>query len=117
MKSFLFLTLALVSTTTWALPQAPFNALAKTQAISNFDDLAYDFEGIIKLSNCSGSLVAFAGQPLTAKAIVMTNGHCIGTMPKPGEVVVNRPLVRNMKVFDGSMKLSPVSSTSILYAT
>ena len=81
---------------------------------------AYDFEGIIKLSNCSGSIIQFNGMPDTAKAVVMTNGHCIqkpGGFLAPGEVWANRPMSRTMKVFDRNMKLSPVQSTKIIYAT
>ncbi len=124
MKSILLLALAFTATSAFAIPVAPHNALAperlaKTKALSAFT-LAYDFEGIIKLSNCSGSLVQFSGQPDDAKAIVMTNGHCIqkpGGYLNAGEVWTNRPIARSMKVFDTAMKLSGVQATRILYAT
>lgn len=81
-------------------------------------DAQYDFEGIVKLSNCSGSLIAFNGQPLASKAIVMTNGHCLGGgFLKPGEVRVNRPLSRSMKVYDKNFKLHNITATKLLYAT
>ncbi|HXH30062.1 MAG TPA: serine protease [Bacteriovoracaceae bacterium] len=126
MKAVLFLALMVTSTVTWALPRAPFDALAKTQLKArslnklSMEALAYDFEGIIKLSNCSGSLIAFSGMPVTAKAMVMTNGHCIekpGGFLSPGEVWVNRKMSRAMKVFDRNMKLHSVQATKILYAT
>lgn len=119
----LILSLALVATSSlaFALPQAPFNSLEfsslKKQASVSTD---YDFEGIVKLSNCSGSLVIFNGMPMTAKAVVMTNGHCIqkpGGYLNPGEVWTNRPSSRAMKLFDKSMRLFPITATKIIYAT
>ncbi len=123
MKAALFLALMVASTVTWALPKAPFNALAEENLKNiNFDgmDLAYDFEGIVKLSNCSGSLIAFAGMPLNAKALVMTNGHCIqkpGGFLAPGEVMVNAANNRAMKIYDRNFKLHPIQATKIVYAT
>ncbi len=122
MKILVTLALAFASISAFAFPVAPHDALLRSSSnkAMNVDALAYDFEGIIKLSNCSGSIVAFNGQPLSAKAIVMTNGHCIqkpGGYLNPGEVWVNRPISRSMKVFDKNMKLFPVQATKILYAT
>lgn len=122
MKVFFSLMLALVTTSAFALPRAPFNALEVThnKSKNSFQALTYDFEGIVKLSNCSGSLVMFHGQPWTSKAIVMTNGHCIqkpGGYLNQGEVWVNRPISRSMKIFDKQMKLFPIEATKILYAT
>ncbi|MCM2351302.1 MAG: serine protease [Bacteriovoracaceae bacterium] len=122
MKTLLVLVLALASTATWAFPVAPFNALEQKnlKSFHTLDARGYDFEGIVKLSNCSGSLVAFNGQPLTSKAIVMTNGHCIsvpGGFLKPGEVWSNRSAPRSMKLYDKNMKLHTIKATKILYAT
>jgi V8-like Glu-specific endopeptidase len=113
---------AFVSVSAFAIPKAPFNALQKAQKNMRFSRMSqqYDFEGIVKLSNCSGSLVSFNGQPLTAKAIVMTNGHCIqkpGGYLSAGEVWTNRSISRAMKVYDADMKLFPIQATKILYAT
>ena len=121
MKTLLAFVIALSSTATWAFPKAPFNALEKSN-LKSFSalDSEYDFEGIVKLSNCSGSLVAFNGQSLESKAIVMTNGHCIsapGGFLKPGEVWANRSAPRKMKVYDSKMKLHNIEATKILYAT
>lgn len=123
MKILISAILAFASVSAFAFPKAPFNALTHKSSDKSFKSLqalSYDFEGIIKLSNCSGSLVAFNGQPLSSKAIVMTNGHCIqkpGGYLTPGEVWVNRPISRTMRVFDKSMKLTSVQATKILYAT
>lgn len=52
--------------------------------------LNYDFEGIIRLNGCSGSLVQFEGQPDTSRAYVLTNGHCYeGRWPAPGRHFYN----------------------------
>ena len=122
MKAFLVFIIALYSTASLAIPVAPFDALKITNTKSAFNSsaLAYDFEGIVKLSNCSGSLVMFHGMPWSAKGVVMTNGHCIqkpGGYLNPDEVWVNRPITRAMKIFDKSMKLFPINATKILYAT
>lgn len=122
MKLFALIALSLFTSTAFAFPVAPFDALERSsnKAMKSYNSLGYDFEGIVKLSNCSGSLIAFNGQPLSSKAIVMTNGHCIqkpGGYLNPGEVWVNRPLKRAMKIFDKNMKLHNVMSSKILYAT
>lgn len=122
MKTLFGLALTLASTVTWAFPKAPFDALENLnlKSLSQVEASGYDFEGIVKLSNCSGSLVAFNGQPLSSKAIVMTNGHCIsapGGFLKPGEVWTNRADSRNMRLFDKNMKLHKIQATKILFAT
>ncbi len=120
MKAVLTIALALTSAAAFAFPRAPHDALKVNLKSNPRVSAEYDFEGIVKLSNCSGSLVQFAGQPDTAKAVVMTNGHCIqkpGGYLNPGEVWVNRSINRAMKVFDKNMKLSDINATKILYAT
>ncbi len=86
---------------------------------SNLQD--YDFEGIVKLNNCSGSVIKFAGQPTTAKAIVMTNGHCLkgptGGMLAPGEVLVDYQSARTFEIYDTQMRKVKASSNKVIYAT
>jgi len=102
----------------YAIPVAPFDAF--TTNIVRGNSNGFDFEGIVKLSNCSGSLIRFSGQPATAKAVVMTNGHCLGGMfggmPKPGQVIANKAVSRDMKIFDKEMNLFPIKATKILFA-
>lgn len=77
------------------------------------------FEGIVKLSNCSGSLIILEGQPMSDLGIVMTNGHCIqkpGGYLNPGEVWVNVPKVRALRVYDANMQLKNLRTTKIMYA-
>jgi V8-like Glu-specific endopeptidase len=121
MKRSLLFVLALFTVSAWALPEAPHDALAighlKHRSIR---PEGYNFEAIVKLSNCSGALVIFSGMPQTAKAVVMTNGHCIqkpGGYLEPGEVWVNRKISRSMRLFDKAMNLYPINATKISYAT
>jgi V8-like Glu-specific endopeptidase len=122
---FTFIAISLTSAA-HAFPKAPFDALKNPIVRSNDKSgstlIDYDFEGIIKLNNCSGSLIRFSGQPMTSKAIVLTNGHCYSTgafggMIKPGQVVHNKAASRDMKIFNKEMKLFPVKATKVLYAT
>lgn len=119
MKILIIITSLILSAQAFAFPQAPFNALETS--FKNTNPLMaqnYDFEGIIKLANCSGSIIRFAGQPETSNAYVLTNGHCLGRpFLKPGEAVANRPVNRNMKVFDKNMNLNMVTATKLVYGT
>ncbi|MCK6596047.1 MAG: hypothetical protein L6Q33_12680 [Bacteriovoracaceae bacterium] len=113
---------SLTPSVAYAFPKAPFDALALTLKSEVQLDSSYDFNGIVKLSNCSGSVIRFSGMPDAAKAVVMTNGHCVsngmfGGMVKPGEVIYNRALNRSMKVYNNGQKLIPVNATKVLYAT
>ncbi|MDD4973613.1 MAG: trypsin-like peptidase domain-containing protein [Bacteriovorax sp.] len=122
MKIFALLLTLSLATSAYAIPKAPFDALKVKSAVQfNDNQAAYDFEGIVKLSNCSGSLIRFSGQPTTSKALVLTNGHCyssgpFGGMIKPGEVIVNSPVKRSMKIFDKQMKLFPITTSRVVYA-
>jgi len=104
------------------IPAAPYDALkyhANFNA-NNLNAVDYNFNAIVKLSNCSGSIIQFNGQPDTAKAIVLTNGHCIqntGGFLKPGEIVFNRLGNRSMKVANKVKKFFDISATKLLYAT
>jgi V8-like Glu-specific endopeptidase len=103
-----------------AFPTAPFDALKiVNKEVVNLDP-QYDFDGIIKLSNCSGSIIKFAGMPDTAKAIAMTNGHCLsvnGGMIDPNEAIINKTQNRSMKVYNNNQKLVSITATSVLYST
>lgn len=105
-------------TSAFAARQAPLiNPLeARLNSFSLFP--AIDFEGIVKLSNCSGSLVAFKGAPKTNKAIVMTNGHCL-PITGPRQVIVNKPTKPNSYVglFDANKKLNKLPLSRVIYAT
>lgn len=79
----------------------------------------YDFEGIVALSGCSGSLVKFIGQPETDKAYVMTNGHCHETGYIPiGEIIYGRASSRQFTLLtpDGR-DAGRIRASHTVYAT
>jgi len=92
-----------------ALPKAPEFAaeLAAT----------YDFEGIVALSNCSGSLVRFEDSKDSDPAMVLSNGHCV-SMLNPGVVLSNQSASRTFTVLSTTAtKLGTVTANRLLYAT
>ncbi len=79
----------------------------------------YDFEGIVALSNCSGSLIRLENSKDSDKAMVLTNGHCLETgMPRPGQVFVNRNSNRTFRLLNSNAQgVGTVTATKIMYAT
>lgn len=118
MKSLLVAILALSSVSALAVKQAPaVNPLVlRSSYLKNNQNI--DFEGIVKLSGCSGSLVTFKGAPKTNKAIVMTNGHCL-PVTGPNQVIVNKPTKPNSFVglFDANKKINKLPLSRVIYAT
>lgn len=110
-------------TSAFAFPQAPVDDLNfRPSYKDSFTNSGYDYEGIVKLSNCSGSLVKFVGQSTNALAVVMTNGHCVskgffGGFIGPGEVIVNKKVNTKMKVFKDKKTLHNITATKLIYAT
>ncbi len=119
MKLLSFAVLSLLSiNTAMALPVGAFDALkVKSNSFDKLDP-KYDFNGIVKLSNCSGSIIKFSGMPDSAKAIALTNGHCIGGgMIDPNVIVSNKSINRQMKVYNRDQKLVAINAVKVLYAT
>lgn len=107
----------------------------------------YNFDGIVKLENCSGSLIKFENHPLGSNALVLTSGHCIALpsevlyfqsiitqkisvlnrlikrlfainkMLDPGQVIYNKLASIDMQVFNNNLDLIPIKAKKILYAT
>ncbi len=91
------------------LPDAPEFA---AEAVAS-----YDFEGIVALSNCSGSLVRFEDSLDTDQAMILSNGHCV-SMIKPGVVLSNQNASRTFDILSSTAsKLGKVTATKLLYAT
>ena len=110
--------LAVSSTAAFAFPLTPARSLAP-QTI-DFMSTSYDFEGIVQLSNCSGSLVRFEQTPSSAKAMIMTNGHCLADgLMDPETFVSNVPTSRQFSLLskDGQRRIGTVTSKKIIYAT
>ncbi len=119
-KYLLILLFSLFSTSrAFAFPQAPFNAFKQDIKNKRSDEYKrYDFEGIVKLSNCSGALIRFNGQPTASKAYILTNGHCLGgRMIANGEAVVNKPYRRGVRIANKRMRFRHYDTTKIVYAT
>jgi len=78
-----------------------------------------DFTGIAALSNCSASLVRYAGSVGTDKALVLTNGHCYeGGFLDPGQVLVNRASTRSITLLrPDSSRAGTVRAGRILFGT
>lgn len=121
MKLLLFFISITVSLNVFAFPKAPFDAfkypLLKPEGYNQFYRDPYDFEGIVKLHNCSGSLVHFAGQPASSNAYVLTNGHCVGKFIDPGKAVINQPTQRKMYVANSEGKYMLIQAQLLMYAT
>ena len=98
----------------------PLISLAPTaEQLNRAKKEAYNFEGIVGLSNCSGAIVRYERSSDDDFAMVLTNGHCLhGGMPRPGEVRVNRSSNRSFRVLDASAnRLGQVRAQRLIYGT
>lgn len=79
----------------------------------------YNYEGIVQLSNCSGSLVRLEHAADSDRAMVLTNGHCLEFgFPEPGEVVSGRASRRSFDLLDSSGSTAgTVRADMVLYST
>lgn len=79
----------------------------------------YNFEGIVALDNCSGSIVRLENSKDSDQAMVLTNGHCYeGGFMSAGEFIVNKPSRRSFGVLDvNGRTLGTLHATTVLYAT
>src|SRR5947209_6858845 len=86
----------------------PLPKMERSQVILPFGFTQnYNFEGIVALSNCSGSLVKLENGKDTDPAMVLTNGHCYeGGFIKPGTEVINKSSSRTFRV------LTPTADTA-----
>lgn len=77
--------------------------------------------GIIKLGNCSASLVAFETTQLTGKAMMLTNGHCMSGasfFPSYGEIYVDTPSRLKGALLDtDSSEVMKLSASEVVYGT
>lgn len=103
--------------TTFAYP-LPKPGMTIQQLPGNFT-ANYDFEGIVGLSNCSGSLVRFEHSTDTDKAMVLTNGHCLEFgFPKPGTFVYGRASSRTFSLLNPrGQSVGQATARKIMYST
>lgn len=122
MRSLSFIIAILFPISAFAFPVGEERSLDDFSEILQVQPRAdFDFNGIIALSNCSGSVIHFAGQPKDSKAYVLTNGHCtggfFGGFPKPGEVDYKQKSFRSFNAFVNVNKKVKVNATELTYAT
>jgi len=81
--------------------------------------VGYDFEGIVGLSNCSGSIIQFEHARDSDPALVLTNGHCFeGGFAEPGQFTYGVASSRSFNVLDsGAQVLGQVEANLVVYST
>lgn len=114
-----FLLLCFLGASVHAFPSAPFDGLKSTVTPPlSKDSSSYNFEGIVKLSNCSGAVIRFKGQSFDSNAIVLTNGHCLGgRFLRNNEFIHNKKISRRMKVADSNMRFHNIRAIELMYGT
>ncbi|MFF2041033.1 putative Ig domain-containing protein [Kitasatospora sp. NPDC058170] len=79
---------------------------------------AGDLTSTIALSNCSASLVRYPSSVDTDRAMMLTNGHCLPTMPSAGQVIQNASASRSGTLLSSSgASLGTVQADKVLYGT
>ncbi|GAB7186428.1 putative Ig domain-containing protein [Kitasatospora sp. Ki12] len=79
---------------------------------------AADLTATIALSNCSASLVRYPTSVAGDRALMLTNGHCLPTMPSAGQVIQNVSASRSGTLLDGAgNSLGTVQADKVLYGT
>lgn len=115
-KSFCLSTVFLISSTALAfpLPKPGMSIESLPPAFS----ANYDFEGIVGLSNCSGSLIRLENSRDTDKGLILTNGHCLETgMPQPGTFVYGKPSSRWFNLYNSNGRVGRLTANQIIYST
>ena len=79
---------------------------------------AADLTSTIALDDCSASLVRFPASVAGDRAMMLTNGHCLATMPPYGQVIQNVSASRSGTLLDGAgNSLGTVQADKVIYAT
>lgn len=115
-KSFCLSAVLLVSSTALAFPlPKPGMSIESLPAAFTSN---YDFEGIVGLSNCSGSLIRLENSRDTDKGLILTNGHCLEAgMPQPGTFVYGKPSSRWFNLYNSTGRVGRVTASQIVYST
>jgi V8-like Glu-specific endopeptidase len=105
-----------ISTAAHALP-LPKGNMSSLSLPADFT-ADYNFEGIVGLSNCSGSFIRLENSRDTDNAMVLTNGHCLESgMPGAGQVVYGKPSNRTFKLYNTTEVVGRLNATQIIYST
>ena len=118
MTKYVSLLLVLVSTTASAFDFPINKKMTESKLPMTFTE-NYDFEGIVALSNCSGSLIQLEGVSDANSALVLTNGHCLETgMPAPGEFKYKQPSTRSFMLLNATAgSAGRVTAMQVVYST
>ena len=100
-------------------PHDPPEALRTAPTWEELDAAAVDFTAIVALSNCSGSLVRFTTSLPTDKALVLTNGHCVGGFVEAGDALSHETSSRTFSLLasNGKTKIATLRASELIYAT
>lgn len=117
MRTFVSLLLFAISSTAFAFP-LPKPGMMSVPFAENFT-ADFNFEGIVSLSNCSGSLVRLESSKDTDNAMILTNGHCLEFgMPNPGERIYRQSSSRRFGLMDANGNtVGRLNATMIIYST
>ncbi len=102
----------------FAIPRAPRVSLESFRMGVGQTDV--NFEGIVALDDCSGSIVRYESSRDDDQAMVLTNGHCNENgMPDPGTFSMNVASNREFVVLApiGAKALGKINAEKILYST
>ncbi|PYC71883.1 hypothetical protein C7C46_26400 [Streptomyces tateyamensis] len=104
---------------TLTVAAAPAQAApAPTRAAAAPALAAADLTSTIALDDCSASLVRFPSSQSGDRAMMLTNGHCLPTMPNYGQVIQNTAASRSGTLLSSSgAALGTVNADKVLYAT
>lgn len=112
----LFITTLFITTAALARP-LPKNMGWQADIVSAPSALTldFDFSGIVALQGCSGAIVKFTADE-NAKALVLTNGHCVGMLDDgPTAVYLHKPYSSSARAFKNYQNTFSARTTEILY--
>lgn len=77
----------------------------------------HNFQGLVKLFGCSGSIIILKGQPISNKALVLTNGHCLPETFKANQAIYKRQSNKIMEVSDSDLNFRSIEAKQLVYAS
>jgi V8-like Glu-specific endopeptidase len=109
---------SLASTQAFArpLPKSASELRSLKQAFASVPTAGeFNFSGIVSLGNCSGSIIRFTSN-LDAKALVLTNGHCVDMMDDDADAVYeNVTTTRTLRAYITYGRTVPIHVTRLVY--
>jgi V8-like Glu-specific endopeptidase len=113
------LTLLVIAPWAHAFPIAKLSGRMSLSQLASFSDRDFNFDGIVALDNCSGSIVRFENSQDTDLAYVLTNGHCYEAgFAEPGAFTSHAPSSRSFDILNSnSESIGTVNATEVVYST